>query len=198
MINNIKTKNQLKKPIKKTRFLNKTWLNKSNSYTRVKKVNLVNKKIKAPLNTTKKFSRLFFTNRKIFESLMGFKSLRQLRFTRYFSNFFKKNFLSIIYSLEFNITNILIKSRFTFTKQGAISLLKNNFVFLNGSCINSEHVTLKVSDRLQLIISKSFFYYYRRYLSTLQALKKKTGYRVWLLTRFMFNFFKQSMKNIPK
>lgn len=198
MINNIKTKNQLKKPIKKTSFLNKTRLNKSNSYTLVKKSKLVNKKIKAPLNTKKKFNRLFFTNRKIFESLMGFRSLRQLRFTRYFSNFFKKNFLSIIYSLEFNITNILIKSRFTFTKQGAISLLKNNFVFLNGFCINSEHVTLKVSDRLQLIISKSFYYYYRRYLSNLQALKKKTGYRVWLLTRFMFNFFKQSMKNVPK
>ena len=183
---------------KKKHLLTQANLNKGTNYTFFKKYNVTNKKIKAPVNITKKFSRIFFVNRKIFESLLGFKSLRQLRFTRYFSNFFKKTPLTVLYSLEFNIKNILIKSRFAFTNQGAINLLKSNFVFVNGVLVNNENIILKVTDRLQLIISKNFFFYYRRCLSNLQALKKKTGYRVWLLTRFIFNFYKQSMKNVPR
>ena len=187
-----------KKNVKTNYLLNKPYSGKGVNYTFFKKSNNTNKKIKAPINITKKFSRTFFINRKIFESLLGFKSLRQLRFTRYFSNFFKKNPLKILYSFEFNIVNILIKSRFVFTKQGAISLLKSNFVFVNGFLVTNENTVLKVTDRVQLIISNNFFFYYRRCLSNLQSLKKKTGYRVWLLTRFIFNFYKQSMKNIPK
>jgi ribosomal protein S4 len=155
------------------------------------------KKNKQPINVKHKFNRFFFQNRKVFQAFFGKIGLRQHKFTKMFSNFFKKNTYSLLTSFEFVISNILIRSRFVFTKEQAYDLVRKHLVFVNGSLITNIHYTLTVGDRLQLILNKRFFFFYRRTLSNLQYLKKYTGFRVWRLVRFLSNIHKQPAKNIP-
>ena len=156
------------------------------------------KRIKRPINVKHKFNRLFYTNRNVFQTIFNYSLFRQKRFNNMFSYLFKKNYKSLLNSFNFNLVNLLIKSRFVFTKEQAVFLIKNKFVFLNGFNKLSIYQTVKKNDIIQLLVHKSYFFFFKRILSNLRLLKKKTGYRVWLLTRFLFNFYKQSPTNIPK
>lgn len=155
------------------------------------------KRVKKPLNIKFKFNRTFYNNRKIFQSFFGYSNLRQFKFNNKFSQLFKKSYYKIINTFEFNVVNLLIKSRFVFTTSQAKQLISKNHVYINGSNNISAFTTVSLNSRIQLIISRNYYYYFKRLLSNIQALKKQTGYRVWRLTRFMFNFYKQSAKNIP-
>ena len=156
------------------------------------------RRIKRPLNVKHKFNRLFYINRKIFQKIFNYPDFRQHRFNNYFSYLFKKNYKHTLKSFNLNIVHLLIKSRFVFTRDQAHFLIKNNFVFLNGYPVLTTLHTASINNTIQLIICKSYYYYFKRLLSNLRLLKKKTGYRVWLLTRFLFNFYKQSPTNIPR
>jgi len=156
------------------------------------------KRIKRPFNVKHKFNRLFYINRKVFQNIFNYPLFRQKRFNNSFSYLFKKNYKFLLNSFNFNLVSLLIKSRFVFTKEQALFLIKNKFVFLNGFNKVSIYQTAKQNDIIQLVLHKSYFFFFKRILSSLRLLKKKTGYRVWLLTRFLFNFYKQSPTNIPK
>lgn len=156
------------------------------------------KRIKRPLNVKHRFNKLFYINRQVFQTVFKYPLFRQKRFNNFFSYLFKKNYKILLNSFNLTLINLLIKARFVFTKDQAIFLIKNKFVFLNGFNVFNIHQIVQKNDRIQLIIHKSYFFFFKRILSNLRLLKKKTGYRVWLLTRFLFNFYKQSPTNIPK
>lgn len=156
------------------------------------------KRIKKPLNVKHKFNRVFYSNRRIFSTLIINRHLRQYRFNNCFSFLFKKNYKSLLKTFNLNVVNVLIKSRFIFTKQQALFLINNNYVFVNGVNVSNKDFCVNVNDYIQLIVSKPYYYYFKRILSNIRLLKKKTGYRVWRLTRFSFNFYKQSATNIPR
>jgi len=192
----VKNKTFLRKPTKMD-FLNQTVVKKAKFRLKrmySKKI----KRIKRPLNVKHKFNRLFYINRKVFQSIFTSSLFRQKRFNSSFSYLFKKNYKSLLNSFNLSLINILIKSRFVFTKEQAVFLIKNDFVFLNGFNKVDLYQITKKKDIIQLILHKNYFFFFKRILSNLRLLKKKTGYRVWLLTRFLFNFYKQSPTNIPK
>jgi hypothetical protein len=136
------------------------------------------KRIKRPINVKHKFNRLFYTNRNVFQTIFNYSLFRQKRFNNMFSYLFKKNYKSLLNSFNFNLVNLLIKSRFVFTKEQAVFLIKNKFVFLNGFNKLSIYQTVKKNDIIQLLVHKSYFFFFKRILSNLRLLKKKTGYRV--------------------
>lgn len=136
------------------------------------------KRIKRPLNVKHKFNRLFYINRKIFQNIFNYSIFRQKRFNNYFSYLFKKNYKLLLNSFNFSLINLLIKSRFVFTKEQAVFLIKNQFVFLNGLTMSNPYQSAKKNDLIQLILHKSYFFFFKRILSNIRLLKKKTGYRV--------------------
>jgi hypothetical protein len=136
------------------------------------------KRIKRPFNVKHKFNRLFYINRKVFQNIFNYPLFRQKRFNNSFSYLFKKNYKFLLNSFNFNLVSLLIKSRFVFTKEQALFLIKNKFVFLNGFNKVSIYQTAKQNDIIQLVLHKSYFFFFKRILSSLRLLKKKTGYRV--------------------
>lgn len=190
----------IKSNIKKTSKLN-IYANYLGKKSRFKVKSMYSKKIKRikrPLNIKHKFNRLFYTNRSIFQKLFHRKHLTQKHFNSTFSFLFKKNYKLLIKSFNFSIVNILIRSRLVFTRAQANFLILNRFVFINGKSVDTTNTYSSIGSVIQIIIHKSYYFFFKRMLSNLRILKKKTGYRVWLLTRFLFNFYKQSPTNVPK
>jgi ribosomal protein S4 len=148
-------------------------------------------------NTKSRFGRVFYHNRKFFGSFMGRDGLRQHRFTTLYNSFFKKNWLKLLNNFEFNLVDMLIKCRFAFTKTYANSLIDDGYVFINGVMESDNSRIIKKGDFIQLIITNDLFINSRRELSDTYYLKKFLGYRVWRVTRFLFNKHKQSSKHIP-
>ena len=183
---------------KKTTPTNSIKSPKANNYKFVKSVFSKRKKIKPLFNAKFKFQRVIYNNRLIFQHFFNFKKMRQHKFTKYFNSFFKSSFTKLILKLEFSLINILIRSKFVFSKENANILINKNIVFVNGYLCQTSNKSLNVGDRVQLLLTKNYYYYFRRFLSSAQQLKKKVGPHIWRLTRFLSNMNKQIPTNIHK
>lgn len=149
------------------------------------------------INIKSRFNRVFYENRKIFSFLFNRKNLRQKKFNQYYSNWLKKDYFDIILTFESSLKNILLRSKFAFTEAHCDFLLANKLVFVNGVVVMSKNFVMKTGDRIQLIISQYYYFYYRQVLSDMIYLKKSLNLRVWKMVRFNDNIHKQSATHVP-
>lgn len=114
---------------------------------------------KTLLKTRKYLKRFFFFNNKV----------RQTKITNYIS---KNNKLLKQYNnnYEFTLLNILLRSHFCLSFKDALILIKNKFVYINGSIVNQYNATLLINDFLQLKLST---YTYKYIQFSKKFLKKK-------------------------
>lgn len=149
------------------------------------------------VNVKNRFNRVFFENRKILTTISNYRSLRQKHFTNLFSSFLKKNFLKTFFAFELNIINILLKSRFFFSKKQAQQALHNNIVFVNGVYAN-EKLFLKTGDRIQLIVNPSYYYIHKVSVLYSAKFQRKVSQHIWRLVRFTSNIYKQAATHVPR
>lgn len=145
-----------------------------------------------------RFKSLLYENRNILTFFFfGIKKLRQKVFNKYFSNILKYNSFALLFTWQFNIVQILLRSRFCFISRHIDFLFKNNFVFVNGiNILNQTHIVAP-GDVIQLRISVRFYKYYRKIKSHLFKLKRRTGKRIWRYTRVGLHSFKQRAEHTP-
>lgn len=129
------------------------------------------------INVKNKFNRIFFENRKIFTTVSNYQNLRQKQFTNLFSAFFKKYFLKTILAFEFNLVNILLKSRFFFSKNQAQFAIQNSCIFVNGVLVE-KNIFIKVGDRIQLIINPAYYHIHKSSVIYSSKFQKKISQHI--------------------
>ncbi len=140
---------------------------------------------------------IFYKNRKILKHLILLKSLKQKKTTKLFSKILKLNFFEFSKFIEFSIYNLLIKSKICYTTSESLFLIKNGFVFLNGVKITNPFLTLKKSDIVQILISDSFFEFFKINTDKKFKITSKLKHIIWKNNRFLNNFYKQPYNRVP-
>jgi len=150
------------------------------------------------INFKSKFNLIFFENRKIFRYFFGRKVRRQFRFDKRFNSLFKKNFKHFLLNREFLLLNILLRSRLIFTRKNFDFLMGFGCIALNGIPALSHKQRVHVDDVVQLSISTALFFKYRVWANEMLSLDKKVSARLWRLTRFAFNVYKEQAHHVPR
>lgn len=149
------------------------------------------------IDLKKRWYKVFTTNRNLFKFFSNSKKTKQFQLTRLFSKSLKKTTKVSFLEKEFSLLNIIVRSKFVFTINEALFLIKNSFVFVNGFCVNDPQFLLKVSDTINIIFCKKYFFFWKTSFNQKLRLTYGVGYRLWRLNRFRNNFYKQSPTGIP-
>lgn len=142
-------------------------------------------------------SLIWYNNRKFFKKFFFLTKIRQIALTRFLSNLLKSSQKYFLKYLQFSICNVLIYCKFVFTKLEAKMFLKHGLVYVNGLKIEDYRTMLSVGDRLQLILNDKIYHFYKHNFHSKSKMFKGLSYRIWVLNRFKFNFYKQSTTKIP-
>ena len=124
------------------------------------------------LKSRKSLRRFFFFNSKV----------RQQKITKHI---FKNQKLDLINSsYEFTLFNLLLRSHFCIFMGDVISLIKNNFVYLNGLVVSQVDLIVLQHDCIQLKITTTIYKY-------IQFCKKNLKKKLSLFRFNSWKFFKQ-------
>lgn len=124
-----------------------------------------------------------------------FKRPKALNFFKKLASFNKK---TLLLNLELSVTNLLLRSRFCFTKRQVTDFLKKKLVFINGQLCTSNMFILTAGDSLQLILTKNFVKYYFYFLSILLKWKFRLNYYFWRFNRIKHNLKFKKQRELPK
>lgn len=150
------------------------------------------------LDLKKRWYKTFTNNRFLLKFFTNIKKTKQFQSTRFFSKTLKKTPQSNLLTREFSLLNILIRSKLVFTINEALFFLKNNFVFVNGTCVTNPAHFIKLGDVINLSFCKKYFFFFKTSFNQKLRLTYGVGYRLWRLNRFRNNFYKQSPTGIPE
>jgi hypothetical protein len=139
----------------------------------------------------------FNNNRNMLKSVLGLKQSRQYRLTKLFQKNLKDHTFNSLLKFEMSITNILLLSKFIFSKKGSDFLIKNGFLCVNNRIVRKNNFILSSFDIISLPLNSNFFFFYKHFFNKNLKLTYKVGYRLWRLNFLKFNFFKQSSTRIP-
>jgi hypothetical protein len=142
--------------------------------------------------------KLFYKNRKLIKKVLLLKNVKQKKTTRILSKLIKVNFSRFVKFTEFALYNILLKSKLCYTLAESLFLIKNGLVFLNGVVSKKPLVTVKKSDIIQLIISDSFFEFFKINSDKKYRMILSLKHIIWKNNRFVNNFYKQTYNRVPE
>lgn len=175
--------------------LNNSFTFQSNKYFNLLKIK--NNTIQRTFNPRKKWFHFFKFNQNLLAYLYFFKKKRSHFLKKFYSNVLKKSLQSFFISLELNLNNILLKTKFCFTKKQVFELIKFNYIYINGIPVNSTNLVVQISDVIQILYTK---FYFKKYLYT-KFYFKNISFRIkHCLNRWykhQYNFYKQRPQKLP-
>ena len=182
-----------KKKIKKRIIINNrlNFFLKKNKFK--KKIFLKNKFKKKNFFFRKHFFKTILKSRKNLKLFFNFNiKVRQNKISQTLykntQNFFKNK------TQNNTITNILLKSRFFFFFKDTIYSIKNKFIYLNFKKINLQNINIQYGDCIQLIISNTFYKFYKNCKFFLKKKIKEIKKKSWLFFKFKINSKKLEIK----
>lgn len=98
-------------------------------------------------------------NRKNLQYFLHWKRKKQLQFTKYISQFKFKNTRQLGNFFQHSLINMLQTSNFFFSFHQIYFFLKQNYVYVNGIVRQSGFDSIGIGDRVQIVISKIYYYY---------------------------------------
>lgn len=146
----------------------------------------------------RKTNQIWFNNRIFLKNFINFKKLRQFSFTRFLSSILKCSKKKFINFFENSLANLLICVKFVFTLKDSLFLIKNGLIFRNGVLIKNGNFLVNVGDVVQVMISDMFYNFYKWNFHFKIKKFRSISYHIWLISRFKFNFYKQSKNRVPK
>lgn len=167
----------------------------SNKYFNFFKIK--NNFIQRTSNPRKKWFHFFKFNQNLLSYLYFFKKKRSHFLKKFYSTVLKKSLNTFFISLELNLVNILLKTKFCFTKKQISELIKFNYIYINGKLLQSVNTNINISDVIQILYTK---FYFKKYLYT-KFYFKNISFRVkHCLNRWykhQYNFYKQRPQKLP-
>lgn len=148
------------------KFIKKQKLNFTNNLPNLKSL---------PLK--KGFFKVLLENRNLIKTVYFFKSKKNNFLNKFIS---KKIFIptkDFYLKHEFSLLNILIRSQFFYFKSDILVAFRYTAVYINGIPVFNLNKFLNIGDRIQLVITDNYYYYFRTYkfitLNFLKKIKKK-------------------------
>jgi hypothetical protein len=120
----------------------------------------------------------FNNNRNMLKSVLGLKQSRQYRLTKLFQKNLKDHTFNSLLKFEMSITNILLLSKFIFSKKGSDFLIKNGFLCVNNRIVRKNNFILSSFDIISLPLNSNFFFFYKHFFNKNLKLTYKVGYRL--------------------
>jgi hypothetical protein len=145
----------------------------------------------------RKSLKTFILNRMILKKMFFITNSRQSKLTKFFSKNLTKSISNCINSFEYSLSSLLVKSKFVFTLQDAIFLIRNNLVYVNKNICNDVFARIQTYDNINLVFTKKYFYFFKTMLNNQLKLTSFLSYRLWRYNRFRSNFYKQSPISLP-
>ena len=107
------------------------------------------------------YSRMWRTARSSLNQVLGLKFRYQHRLTTYLSRFAQLSSSVQSKLIDLKLKNLLIRSRFVFDSNTALSLLESKLVYVNGHLVTNPSLLLFMGDVIQIIIQFKFYVVYR-------------------------------------
>ncbi len=123
--------------------------------------------------------------RKVLQTSLDLKFRYQYRLTRYLTRYNKYNRFNTYLSLEMQLLNVLIRSRFFPDNYLITTFLNNNLIFINGFVCNNPFYHLFLNDLIQLVVNVKYYILYKWLLNW--TLKKKNRLKKVLRRKSMAN-----------
>ena len=143
------------------------------------------------------FFSILLENRKLIKTINFFKFKKQKTITKFLK---KKVFVptkNFYLSNEFLLVNILLRSQFFFFKTDIIFFLYNKYVFVNGFTVNSLNKILCVGDRIQLVVSDNYYYFFRTHKFFTKLFLQKIKKKVFRMFKPKNDMYKQKSNYTP-
>jgi ribosomal protein S4 len=102
--------------------------------------------------------------------LENYKLIKKLFFNKFAKNKKIMKFLKLnktqpsnqlFVKLEFHLFNILLRSHLVFFLNDLFFFIKNNYIYVNGNIVNNPFFKINVGDRIQLIIFKNYYLFFK-------------------------------------
>lgn len=107
-------------------------------------------------------------------------------------------FFTRLHKLEFNLFNLVLRSRFTTSLKDALLWIKEGLIFVNNVPTANPYLELKLGDRIQLALTNRYFLYKKTYFSKNKKDVAKLRAKLWLKNKGKFNLFRKRSKHWPK
>jgi hypothetical protein len=147
------------------------------------------------LNKKKNFS-ILFKNRQLFKNVASLDKIKLHKLKKKFSNLKHFNVTKLFLKFELNILNVLVRCKFANSLKASKELLINNLVILNNSLVSTFAKTLKLGDRLQLVLTAHTYYFIKQAYFFFHKHLAKVKYKVWKL-RFKMSKQKKKVFKLP-
>lgn len=144
-----------------------------------------------------KWFKLFQTNRIILKYFYNLKAKKQYFITRYLSIFLKKSLFFFLKFNEFQIINILLRSRFALTYQHAKDLLFLGYIYVNNKKIIDPKFLINVADRVTIIFNETYLINYQYLYLILKKKQKNIKYCFHRWYKHRYDFYKQHTNRFP-
>ena len=168
-------------------------LTKSRKQWKTKRI----KKIKTVM-FKKFFFKTLIEGRKLVKLVLRRRHKRKSSFSNMISASTHTTFFNRLHKLEFSLFNIVLRSRFTTSLRDALSWVNKGLIFINNTpCINP-YASLELGDRVQLIITNSYFIYKKTYFAKNKKDVAKLRAKLWLKNHGSFNLFRKRSKCWPQ
>lgn len=140
---------------------------------------------------------LIKTNRLILKSFNNIKYYRKFSFNKNIKKLVNFNKFNMLFKLENNALNIIMKSDFFFSTNDCIWFFKNSLISVN-SKINKNHNTLIYpNDIINISFNSVYFEYYKEFLDKLINNLYKINSKIWSFSKNrVFNL--NNKENYPK
>jgi len=141
---------------------------------------------------------LWKRNREAINYFIKFRAMKQYRKTKYFGQFKSKSPFKMFKIFNYNVFSMLYFSNLFYSYHQILYFIKHQFVYKNGSPVRHKYITFSVGDRLNIIFSKRYYFYFMAMHFFFFKQFRKLGRTHWKFIRFRFNLYKQCPQNPDK
>lgn len=148
----------------------------------------------------KKIKLIFKNNRNILKLFFNLKYFRKFSLSKNIISLinFKKN--KMIFNLENNILNILMKSNFFLSEPDCIWFLKNGLISVNYHTQKNPNFVISNLDIINVCSHKNYYSYYKNAFDLVLNNFFKVNLKLWSINKNKFKNFdtKKNVENYPK
>jgi hypothetical protein len=171
----------------------------TNTLTKVRKQWKTKRMRKIKTVTFKKFFfKTLIEGRKLVKLVLRRRYKRKNSFSNMISASTHTTFFNRLHKLEFSLFNIVLRSRFTTSLRDTLNWVNKGLIFVNSTpCINP-YASLGLGDRVQLMVTNSYFIYKKTYFTKNRKDVAKLRSKLWLKNHGSFNLFRKRSKCWPQ
>lgn len=145
----------------------------------------------------KGFFKVLLENRNLIKTVYFFKNKKNNFLNKFIS---KKIFVptkDFYLKHEFSLLNILIRSQFFYFKTDVLVAFRHTAIYVNGIPIFNLNKFLNIGDRIQILITDNYYYYFRTYKFITTNFLKKIKKKMLRMFKPKNDMYKQKSNYIP-